>query len=391
MVDEMQLDDILQFVSEAEPEIRSAEDILLANLVLLGEIPASGYDESDRAHMLMRRFIECRLQDVHTDDCGNAWGLVAGRSTTRNLMVCAHLDTIFGPEVDHTVGVGTDCLSGPGMADNSLGVAALATLPTLLDRLDLQLRSNLVLLGDVKSLGRGNLEGMRFAMDRLSRPLQGAVCVEGVGLGRLSFNSVEMVRGEITCDAHDPATGQPRESGNAILVLNKVIAALADTDELNSDRATINLGAMQVGGTYNRVPAEGTLRFEVRSLACGHGQHCIERIRQVCRSVAAECGVDVALEIIATRTVGGLDEEAPLPQAVRRIHETLTLVTKLEPSVSELAVLAEHRVPAVTVGLTHGHRINTRSEKLHIRPIARGLAQLVGILLYMDRDTQDGS
>ena len=49
-------------------------------------------------------------------------------------------------------------IMGPGIADNSLGLAAMASLPPILDRLDLKFDDDLLLLGVSKSLGKETLK-----------------------------------------------------------------------------------------------------------------------------------------------------------------------------------------------------------------------------------------
>ena len=57
---------------------------------------------------------------------------------------------------------------------------------------------------------------------------------------------------------------------------------------------------------------------------------------------------------------------------------------RLSPSTSELSAFIDHRVPAVTVGLTSGEALGQPNETVRIAPIYTGLAQLLGIMLAMD-------
>jgi tripeptide aminopeptidase len=87
---------------------------------------------------------------------------LSGKENDEAILINAHADTIFSSKTDHTMQVSSDSITGPGVADNSLGLAALVTLPYLLEELEIELNNDLVLLAGVKSLGRGNLEGIIF-------------------------------------------------------------------------------------------------------------------------------------------------------------------------------------------------------------------------------------
>ena len=58
-----------------------------------------------------------------------------------------------------------DRVTGPSVADNSLGLAVLAAMPAVLERLGLSLRSTVLGLACSRGLGRGNLEGVRFFLE----------------------------------------------------------------------------------------------------------------------------------------------------------------------------------------------------------------------------------
>src|SRR5690606_23283790 len=124
------------------------------------------------------RFTECGLDNISLDQAGNVAGVISGRTGRRNLLVAAHVDKIWAETEDHTVSVGVGAMSGRGLADNSLGVAVLATLPLLLDELGIRFDANLVLLGTTRSFGRGNLRGMRFFLENSAWEFDSALCLE---------------------------------------------------------------------------------------------------------------------------------------------------------------------------------------------------------------------
>ena len=65
------------------------------------------------------------LAEVRVDGAGNVWGR-ARDGDGPIVILCAHLDTVFGADVPHTVRVDGDLLIGPSVGDDSVAVAALS-------------------------------------------------------------------------------------------------------------------------------------------------------------------------------------------------------------------------------------------------------------------------
>ncbi|MGB0578655.1 MAG: peptidase [Limisphaerales bacterium] len=372
-------------------EIAKSREILLANLAMTGEIPAPTFKENLRGRFLMDRFRECGLDHVSQDEVDNTCAVLTGSDGEPNILLAAHLDTLFPESVDHTLTVDTETVRGAGVADNSLGVAFLATLPNLLEKLDLQLKSNLILAGVTRGIGRGNIEGMNFFLDHYDRPLTAGVCVEGVELGRLSFSSLDMLRAEITCVIDDDDDLQEIGASGAVGILSDIIDHIARIPIPQKPKTKIILGSCTAGKGYNIVARTASLRLEVQSEEVGLVSSIEEQLKEIVAEVESVSGAKVAMETIARREPGGLGFSDPLTVASRRIMDTLEIEPEIEPSTSELSALIAHDVPGVTLGITK--RVDTvddSSECVEIEPMAAGMAQLITLLVAIDGGLLDG-
>jgi len=387
--------EMLKPIAGRLPEMRQAvadmREMLLANLVMVSEIPAPTFSESHRIRFLVDRFAECGLQRTSTDDAGNGVGIVEGSTEDpeRNILVVAHADTPFDETDDHTIKMREDRVIGPGVGDNSLGVAMLATLPTLLEKLDIQLKSNLVLLGATRSLGRGDLQGLRFFLDNADTPSRAAVCVEGVQLGRLSYASLGMVRGEITVTVPEVYDWTRFGASSAILILNDVINRMMGIPLPRKPRTSILLGSIQAGTSYNVLATSATLRFEIRSESSELVHGVAASIQNICEELSAQTAAEVKLDIFASREPGGVPFNHPVVTAARHMMEALSIEPHITPSMSELATLINRQIPAVTLGLTTGEHLNTPREMVRIEPMYTGIAQLIGQLMAIDQGVSD--
>jgi acetylornithine deacetylase/succinyl-diaminopimelate desuccinylase-like protein len=371
-------------LKELESKLKGYRELLLANLVMVGEIPSPTFHESDRIQFILDRFDEAGLTDSSIDDAGNGVGVLYGDEKKSSILLNAHADTVFPAEVDHTMQVKSETITGPGVADNSLGLATLLTIPYILDDLGIELKSNLILLACVKSLGRGNLEGIRFFLENNTFKISDAICVEGAQLGRLSYTSIGMIRGEITCRVPDEYDWSRFGDASAILTLNEVINKINDIRLPRRPRTSIVMGSIVGGTSFNTIARDATLGFEVRS----ESQEVVERaagtLRDIVHEVSSKTGDQVELDIFAERKPGGIPYAHSLNRCALNVMENLEIESHLSPSTSELSELIEHDVPALTLGLTEGEHNNKKNETIKIEPIYRGLAQLIGTLIAVD-------
>ncbi len=376
---------ILNQVVEHREGVRKLQDILLANLVMVGEIPAETGKEQKRVRFVLDRFRECSLDKISTDEADNALAVLPGSGEGEgSILVCAHLDTHFDATVDHTVRVDTSTVAGAGIADNSLGVAVLCSLPTVLQELGIQLESDVVFMGASRGLGRGDLHGINFFLDHHPGPLKAGVCVEGVDLGRLSYQSIGMLRGEIVCRVAAESDRGSQVSSGAIEPLVEVVRLIEEIPLPARPRTTINLGSLRAGATFHKTALRGSLKFEIRSSQVGMVATLQEKLNEIVKRVALESGDSLELEIIARRRNGGIDFEHPLTVGTRKVMDALDIVPEVRPSVGELSSLILKSIPGVTLGITERVESDESEEAIRIEPMFSGIAQLVAMLQAID-------
>ncbi len=375
---------IIESLPELESKAASLREILLANLVMVGEIPAPTFHEQKRISFLMQRFSECGLHNVSSDEIGNGFGIIQGTEGEHNILVVAHADTVFSEKDDHTVNVAPNRVVGPGVADNSLGVAVLASLPTLLEKMGIHFRSSIILMGGCRSLGRGNLEGLRFFLENNTLPICASVCVEGVQLGRLNFASVGMLRGDISCNVPEEFDWTKFGATSAILVLNEVISKIEGIPLPKKPRTTIVIGSIEGGTTYDTIATHAEIKLEIRSASAGKVKQVGQQIEDIVAEISTRTGAEVTFDPFASRKQGGLKFSHLLARHARSIIKAIGVQPRVYPGVSELAALIDKKIPAITIGITTGEQLNELNESIKIKPIFKGLAQFLGILKAID-------
>lgn len=362
-------------------QLKSLREVLFANIVMAAELPAPTGKEDRLTDFLCHRFTECGLDNISLDEAGNAAAVLSGESMRRNILIAAHTDKVWKEAEDHTVSVGAGAMSGRGIADNSLGVAVLATLPLALELLGISLKSNLILLGTTRSFGRGNLEGIRFFLDNTERKIDAALCVEGMQLGRLSFASLGMARGKITIEI--PEGRDPGVCG-VIDVLTRAATGLVEIGKRLDDSSQLLIGSIEAVSGYNVPPVSGCLRFEIRSSEAEKVSDLEKQIVELVAGLGKTSAQVAEVEIFARRRPGRLNPGHPIVSEARSVMGALGIEISETPSISELAPLLNHRIPALTLGVSRGEHRHLPNESIELDPVFDGLAQLVAMIEFMD-------
>ncbi len=371
-------------------QLAEGREVVLANALMLGEIPAPSGQEEARIRFMADRFSQSELLKISIDEVGNVQAMIPGRTGRHNILVTARGDThlSIGPDQRININVGPDHLLGPGLADNTLGLATLASLPNLLKRLEINLDANLVLLGHVKSLGAHDQTGLRFFLKNFHLPIHAGLVVEGISLGRLNHFCNGMVQAEITCRVHQEPGRRWEASENAIIIMHRVIRRILEIPIPQEPRTSVIIGSVRAGKTFNRPPEVARLRLEVRSEEPGRARQIRLEIIRILDEISAATASDCTIEFPALRKPGGIPFSHPLVTAGRNILSELGVKPVVGPSYSDLSILIAHDIPALTVGLTNVSKLNEPGERVGIEPIFSGLAQVLALLQRMDQEVE---
>lgn len=376
---------ILEELPAVERSLRELREVFLSNLIMIGEVPSPTFQENRRVEVMIDRLSTCGLQSCSSDEAGNALGIIPGATEERNILIAANVDTVFPDTVDHTISMNMDTVTGPGLSDNAVGLALLASLPVFLEHLGITFESNVVLMGAARSLGRGNNEGLQFFLDNTDLPITAGICLEGVHLGRLSHSSIGMMRGEINCEVPEGYDWTRFGAEGAIDLLHDIISGIESLPLPSSPKTSVVLGSIRAGHTFNEIARTGVLRFEIRSESKEMVEHIHHTISDLVEEASMKAGTRITLEKIAERSPGGIPFSHPLVRSAHGAMKVLGVEPRSMPSSSELAVFIAREIPAIVVGITDGSKLNERDEQMLIDPIFRGAAQIIGILQAIDR------
>lgn len=378
-------------------------DQLIDLCIAIQQIPAPTCAETERAAWVENRMRAIGLADVTRDRLGNVYGRIRGRGPQAQpaLLVSAHTDTVFPPDTDLRLRrLDNGIIRGPGIGDNSTGVAGLLTLAETLTQLapppvDIWLAANSM------EEGVGDLRGMRQVVDRLaaerngtgseadssrsSRGALGAVIVlEGMGLGRIVHQALGARRYRISAAA--PGGHSWGDFGAASAVHGLVLLAeeIVRLQVPQTPRTTFNIGRIGGGVSVNSIAQEAWMELDLRSESPETLAWLDERIVQIVERRAHahhidDDGLTLRREQIGNRPAGELPFQHPLVQAASTVLQELGVKERSDGRISstDANVPLSRNIPAVCVGLTEGGDAHRLSEWIDPLPLVKGMQQLL--------------
>jgi len=379
------------------PEFAAAavalRDVLLANLVMIGEVAAPTGEEQARVQLLAERLGACGYSDCSIDEVGSVSARLPGTEGERTILLVTNADSLAERHEEPFIALSEDRAIGPFFGDNSLALAFLISLPALLERLTLRLRSHVVVLGAAQMLERSNQLGLHHFLEGAAAGVQQALVLETVQLGRLNHTCLGRFLADVTVRVPDDYDWGRYGATGAIVPLTDVIGRLAGIALPRRPSAQIVFGRVRGGFTHRSIAREATVGLEVRSESAALLDDVAQQIRDIVEEVHARSGVQVTFNEFSRRAPGQLPIGHPLVQTVRAIHTAMGIETSLYATTGWLSALLEKGIPAVTLGLTTGHlgkESREIDETIDLPPLWQGAAQVLATLVAMDGGLCDG-
>lgn len=350
------------------------------------QIPAPTFHEEARAHFIRQCFESERLVSrVECDDAGNVFALVPGVTTNPPVVVSAHLDTVFPPGTDLSLVRTAKTVRGPGIGDNSLGVAALFAIIWALSEEKQSLPADLWLVGNSCEEGLGNLRGMRVVLERFGSQPAAYIVLEGLGLGEIFHHALGVRRFKVSVQTGGGHSWLDAGQPSAIHEAARLVTSLASLPLPRTPRTTLNVGVISGGTTVNTIAASASFELDLRC----EDPAGLERLwRQVERLVAGaqKKGVQVSWEGIGTRPAGSIPVSHPLVVLARDCLRRQGVEGKPGIGSTDANLPLSLGIPAVSMGLTCGSGAHTTAEYIEIPPLAAGLQALVELIALLARN-----
>jgi len=336
---------------------------------LIAAIPAPPLGEQNRAALVAGWWREITT-DVRVDVLHNVWAMLR-RGSGGAIVVAAHLDTVFGPEVAHGVVERSGLLWGPSVGDDSVAVAALGALDSLLPD---DVGRPVWLLATIGEEGVGNLAGIRHALATAPTEIAAVVALEGNWLGRVCVTGVGSLRYRVELTGPGGHAWEAAEVDSAVHAAARIVAALDRAERPAGGRSSVNVGRIEGGQAINVRAPSASFDVDLRAeTAAGLAEladmfhHVVEAHRG---DLAATC------EVFGERPAGQLDPTHPLALAAIDALALVGFEATLTAASTDANAVHAAGIPAIAIGITVGAGEHTTEEWIDPSQIDKGLLAL---------------
>ncbi len=356
-------------------------DWVVERAIEIQQVPAPTFDEAARAALVAQQFRALGLTQVDTDAKNNVYGLLPGQNATvPGIMVSAHTDTIFPADTDLTIRREGDFIYGPGLGDNSMGVAGMLGLAHWLRQQGITPARNLWFVATTGEEGLGDLGGIKAAYARLKNDIGQVINLEGLAFGHVYHAGIAVRRLKISFTTPGGHSWLHYGRASATHSLVQLGARLTALRPPHTPRTTLNIGLIEGGQAINAIARTASLWLDMRSEdSATLGQLEAQVRHEITAAHAPDLDIDV--QVVGDRPAGHIAPDHPLVLAALAALERVGIRGTLETGSTDANIPLSDGCPAVTIGITRGGNAHRLDEYVETRPVASGMQQLISLVL----------
>ncbi len=345
-------------IKAALEAVKRNEPHFIDEQVRICEIPAPPFHEDVRGKELERLFKELGLRDVRIDKAGNVIGVRPGAAAHPNLVLAAHLDTVFPPGTDvHVKREGT-VLKGPGIGDDCRGLVTVLGVIKALNDAKVQTPGTITFVADVGEEGLGDLRGMKMLFhESLQGQIDKFISVDGLGLGVTAIG-VGSYRYRVTFKGPGGHSFGAFGMANPIQAMGRAIAKIDAFEIPSNPKTTFNVGRVGGGTSVNAIPFEAWMEVDMRSADKASLEAVNTKFKAAVQEAVEEENkrwnnrgpVSVSNELVGLRPAGITPMDSPIVQTAIAVSKPFGFDGKVREGSTDSNVPMNMGIPAITIG-----------------------------------------
>lgn len=348
-------------IQQAFAYLVAANDEFTEELIRICEIPAPPFKEAGRAAYIKQRFEELGLTQVRLDLEGNVIAERRGKSENPNLIVSAHLDTVFPEGTDVRVKRDGRKFLAPGIADDSCGVMSLVALAKALDAAQIETEGTIYFVATVGEEGEGNLRGVRYLFNEgeFKIGIDAFISLDGPGVERITSRALGSRRYRVTMNGPGGHSWGDFGVVNPVHALGRAIARFATYTAPLSPRTSYNVGLIEGGQSVNSIPESASMTVDMRSTSRDEIDKLEAYLRRVIELAVREENsqralsgtlLSYAIDAAGDRPSGETPIDSLVVQTAIECSRALGIEPRLDCSSTDSNIPISLGIPAVTIG-----------------------------------------
>jgi len=356
----------------------SLVDYILEMACAIQQIQAPTFQEDSRAEWIKQHFILESLSNVFRDQVGNLFALIPGGEAAP-LVVSAHLDTVHPRSDSIPLSRLKNRINGPGIGDNSLGLAALLGVARWSQQIQYKPPGDLWLVATVGEEGLGNLYGMQAVVERFTNHPLAYLVLEGIGLGNLNHRALGVERYKISIRTTGGHSWADYGTPSAVHELARLIVSLTALSLPRNPRTTLNVGIIQGGSSVNTIAAHAHLEIDLRSEDHQSLKRLVRRVQRRVKRLERP-GIHLDMELIGRRPAGEISANHPLVSLAQALLQKAGITPHLSIASTDANFPLSRGLPALCFGLTTGGNTHSEEEYIEVEPLRQGLKFLLNMI-----------
>jgi len=338
-------------------------DRIVAETILLTEIPAPPFKETAKAQAYMAMLKTAGLSDAEMDAEGNVMGLRRGSGPAGAPLVvmAAHLDTVFPEETDVKVRREGTKLFAPGIGDDTHSLAVVLGYVRALDAAKIKTRRDILFVGNVGEEGPGDLRGTRylFGKGKYKDRIGAFFSMDGTSPLVVTSGAVGSRRYRVTFK------GPGGHSYGAFGLVNPMAAMGATVVEMNrivtptAPKTTYMTSVVGGGTSVNSIPDSIWLEVDMRSPGKAELAELDARFLQIVAAAVDQENaarstrqgkISADVKLIGDRPTGTTRDDAEIVQVTAASVRAAGFQPLLNAGSTDSNVPISLGIPAVTIG-----------------------------------------
>jgi len=350
-------------IRAARRHVERADDVTLARQAALSATPAPTGAEGARGARVAELFREIGLSPVAVDQAGNVCGWFGNGHGSAPVVLAAHLDTVFGPEVDVRVKRRGQRLEGPGISDNARGLAALVAVAEALVATDVATARPILFAATVGEEGSGDLRGVKYLLNGKRETGNGKpaafIALDGAGLDRVIHRALGSKRYHVTFGGPGGHSWAAFGVANPANAVGRAAALLADLPIATAPRTTCAVVGLGGGTGLNSIPQDAWLDLDLRS----EDPRALAQLDVTVRAALERAADDenrtrstgtpplrVEVQLVGDRPCGITPRAHPLVQAAIAANRALGRDAELTSASTDANAPIALGIPAIALG-----------------------------------------
>lgn len=351
---------IAESLTEVFTMIDSKKEELMEETIEINEIAAPPFLEEVRGNFLEKKFKEIGLK-VERDEIGNVIGKLSDDNVRQldlpPVMIAAHIDTVFGEDVDVKVKRVGNKLFGPGVSDDVRGLVNILELARIFQ--SMKVERGIYFIANVGEEGLGDLRGTKHLFNaeehRDKFPIHCFLTIDGSGNSNIVQQSIGSKRYRVHFRGDGGHSYGAFGLANPGFALGNFLHYMSNIKVPSEPKTTYSVGIISGGTSINSIPFHVYAEIDLRSEDTNELDTLVMKIKRIADTAVNDVKdkstgkLSFEFEEIGNRPAGSIHKEAYLCKLAIEVNNYFGIETNFTASSTDANIPHSLGIPAICI------------------------------------------